>query len=106
MKRIDMGLNTEPDWLNSAKAIENWSNSGNTEMVERWKKMHEYSLGLKAEIEKAMEEDGECSLSWSCEGRTRHEMHSHQWKEALEKEHPDWEWQIEYNYVCYIRRKK
>lgn len=85
MRVVNMGENTDPDWLKSNKATN--------------------SLKLKAEIEKIMEEDGECRLSWSCEGRARHEMHSYHWKEAM-KDHTNWKWKIDYNYNCIIKMRK
>lgn len=85
MRCVDMGLNTEPWNMESGKRKEK-------------------AILLKTEIEKIMEDDGECRLSWSCEGRTRHEMHSNQWMNALKDEHPDWEWTIGYNYECTISK--
>lgn len=107
MKTIEMGLNTEPDFLKADKMIDKWENSTETEetrnkMIEYWVKAGKRSLELKKQIEQVMREDGECRLSWSCDGRTRHMMHSEQWKKALESN--GWNWEIGYNYECVIRR--
>lgn len=105
MRCVHMGLNTEPDYLKADEVKARWRARGNEEMVQRWEDAEKRSLELKAEIEQIMEEDGECRLSWSCDGRTRHQMHSCQWQNAMENEHPDWEWTIGYNYECTIRKR-
>lgn len=99
MKTIDMGLNTEPAWIGADKVIERWK--GNQEMIDRWIREKDHSISLRDEIIRVVESDGECSLSWSCTGRTRHAMHAHQWSDAM----PQYDFQIGYNYECIVRKK-
>lgn len=73
IKTIHMGLNTEPD--SSEKAME-----------------------LRKKIVETMNKFGECRLSWSCTGRTRHSMHAHQWRQAF----PEYYFEIGDNYECYV----
>lgn len=96
-KTIDMGLNTAPNFKLPEKF-----DTLSEDSQSYWKREVERALSLKAEIEKAMEEDGECRLSWSCTGRTRHEMHSQQWASAL----PQYDFDISYqDYGCRVYTK-
>lgn len=95
-KTVHMGLNTEPTFK-LPPSLETFSEEQQT----WWKKEVDYANSLKDEIEKVMAEDGECSLSWSCTGRTRHEMHASQWARAL----PQYDFEIGYNYVCNLTTK-
>jgi 3-oxoacyl-ACP reductase-like protein len=97
MKTIHMGLNTEPRFA----LPENFDNL--PEDSKKYLKMEmEKANELKAEIHKVMEEEGACELSWECTGRTRHQMHAEQWKEAL----PEYSFKIGYNYECKVSQKE
>lgn len=101
IKTIHMGLNTEPDWINAEDAIRRWKAEGNNDMVAYWEKAKLHSLNLRDEIIKTVEAEGACELSWSCTGRTRHEMHAHQWAEAM----TEYDFEIGYNYHCVVRKR-
>lgn len=99
MKTIQMGLNTEPDFLKADEVIKRWEAMRNTTMVHTWEKMKRESLMLRDEIREAVEADGVCVLSWSCMGRTRHEMHARQWAHAM----PEYDFTIN-GYDCTVRK--
>ena len=101
MKTIFMGLNTEPEWLHSDAAIRRWKAQGNDEMVAYWEKARAKALDLRDQIIAVIEKEGACELSWSCTGRTRHEMHAHQWAKAM----PEYDFEIGYNYHCVVRKR-
>ena len=101
MKTINMGLNTEPAWVKADEIIERWRAAGDQTMVDCWENMRNLSLNLRDEIVKALLVDGEVSLSWSCSGRTSHQMHAMHWAEAM----PEYEFDIGYNYECVVRLK-
>lgn len=101
MKTIHMGLNTDPAFARADGAIERWSAEGNYEMVEYWKKMKDKTLALRDEIVSVVENEGECKLSWSCTGRTLHEILSRQWADAM----PEYDFEIGYNYHCVVRKR-
>ena len=96
IKMVDMGLNTEPRFKLPEKF-----NELSEETKKHVQKEVEYATSLREEIHKIMEEDGACRLSWSCTGRTRHEMHAQQWAAAL----PEYDFQIGYNYECVVTKK-
>lgn len=102
MQTIHMGLNTEPDWIKADEIIERWKSQGNNEMVAYWEKSRVDTLKLRDQIIEVVERDGECGLSWSCDGRTRHQMHACQWAKAM----PEYDFEIGYNYLCIVRKKK
>ena len=95
-KTIHMGLNTEPVFELPEKF-----DTFNEHLQESWLRERDRAIKLKAEIEQVMEEEGKCSLSWSCTGRTRHEMHAQQWASAL----PQYAFKISYNYGCDLTTK-
>jgi len=95
-KTIDMGLNTEPkfsltDHLQSLVDKHGNTPKGLEEIKEIARndyfriKEHFKALELKMEIEDACNQDGGCFLSFSCEGRTRHERQSQWWVEEMNK---------------------
>lgn len=100
MKTIHMGLNTEPSYLKADEVIERWKADGNQGMVYYWEREKNRTLELKERIIEAVEADGEVELSWSCDGETRHQMHSIQWAKALQ------EYKFEIGrYKCIVRKK-
>ena len=75
---VDMGLNTDPS-------------DG-----ERWEQK-------VAEFKALVEEHGEARACWSCNGRTRHLIHSTQ----LEAACPEYDFEIDYDtYRCVGRKRK
>lgn len=55
------------------------------------------------EFRQVVEKNGVACASWSCEGRTRHEMHSRQLAAAL----PQFDFDIRYaSYHCVARKKE
>lgn len=89
-----MGLNTEPTF--EMPEIKNENAREHYEMEQK------DALRLRDEIIECVEKNGECSLSWSCTGRTRHVMHAEQWKEAM----PQYNFEIDYDsYGCIVRKK-
>lgn len=80
---IRMGLNTEPP--NSPYNYDN-----------------QKAVDLEQQIHNTLEEHGQCELSWSCEGRTRHEMHARQWEKHLESK--GYKFEIDYNYGCKVTK--
>jgi hypothetical protein len=97
MRTVHMGLNTEPRF-DLPERFESIPEENKKHIQNEIK----YATNLRDEINKIMEEDGECRLSWSCEGRTRHEMHSQQWKEMM----PEYEFDIGYNYHCVLKKRE
>lgn len=95
-KTIHMGLNTEPRFELPDK-YETFDESNK----DYWRREVERATALKEEIEKVMAEEGTCELSWSCDGRTRHQMHAQQWASAL----PQFNFEITYNYGCTLTTK-
>lgn len=81
MKSIDMGLNTEPDFLRVEQVRKNFGE--NKAGFDNWLNMMHKSEVLRDEIIDTVEKDGCCELNWSCIGVTRFNMHSIQWKDAL-----------------------
>lgn len=78
LPRVDMGLNTDP------YDGELW-----TQKV--------------AEFKALVEEHGVARASWSCTGRTRHQMHAQQ----LAKACPEYDFEIDYDsYRCVGRKRK
>lgn len=90
---IDMGLNTDPHFT-LPESFETMTK----ENQDYWQKRVNHANGLKDAIIQAVNLLGVVSLDWSCEGRTRHEMHATNWSRAL----PQYEYIIGYNYVCYV----
>ncbi len=99
MKTINMGLNTEPDFLKADEIIERWENDGNMEMAECWKKAKTETAALRDEIIKTVEKDGCCTLNWNCTGETRFAMHANQWAKAL----PQYDFTIG-RYSCMVQK--
>lgn len=95
-KTIQMGLNTEPVF----ELPENFNNM-TEENKKYWSNLVNKATSLKEEIHQVIAEDGTCELSWSCDGRSRHEMHAHQWATAL----PQYNFTIGYNYECTVSSK-
>lgn len=83
MATIEMGLNTEPDYLKADVVIARWKRDGNQQMVEYWEKARVRTLELRNLIIDTVETDGWCYLNWSCNGATRFNMHACQWADAL-----------------------
>lgn len=73
-KTINMGLNTSP-------GDKSWDS-------------------LVEQVRQTVESEEMASASWECNGRTRHQMHANQLREAL----PDYSFDIDYNYKCIIRK--
>ena len=95
-RTIEMGLNTEPkfslpDHLQSMLDKYRDTPKGLEEINEIERndyfsiKEHLKALKLKKEIEDACNQDGGCFLSFSCEGKTRHEWQSKWWVEEMNK---------------------
>lgn len=101
MVTIDMGLNTEPEWLRADAAIRHWEEVGDHNMARLIEKAKQKSLELNRQIIEAVERDGECQLAWGCTGRTLHEILSHQWAAAM----PAYDFEIGYNYHCVVRKR-
>lgn len=101
MKTFYMGLNTEPDWIRADEIIARWKASGNEKMVEMWGNMKVKTKQLRDEIAAEVDKNGSASLSWSCDGETRHFMHSRQWEKAM----PEYDFEIG-RYKCIVRKKE
>lgn len=88
-KTIYMGLNTDPIFeLSEGSAYS--------------QKTVDFALDLKKQIHEVMEAEGECDLSWECTGRTRHEIHAHNWAHVL----PEYNFAIDYqSYGCRLTKK-
>lgn len=97
IKTINMGLNTEPVFNLPEKF-----DSLPEKSQKYFKREMEVALELKDQIQKAIEEDGACRLSWECSGRTRHQMHAEQWENAL----PEYKFEIGYNYECKVNKRE
>lgn len=50
----------------------------------------------KTEFVEIVKREGRCDASWSCTGRTLHQMLANQ----LAAKHPEFRWEIGYNYEC------
>lgn len=105
MRTIHMGLNTDPAEY-AEKAIKNWESTDTDEeeirdMILYWKKELAKANHLKEEIINAVKEYGKVSLSWSCNGRTRHAMHAQHWAECM----PEYKFDIDCNYHCVVSKK-
>lgn len=85
MKTIQMGLNTEPAFVNADEIIKRCEANGETAVIEYQKRAKERTLKLKAEIIEAVEADGECALNWGCTGATLFDCLAHQWANALKQ---------------------
>ncbi|MBG9730749.1 hypothetical protein ABD87_14700 [Lysinibacillus sphaericus] len=93
---IEMGLNTEPLFSlpdNLQSLLDKHSNTPEgLEVIKEIDrndyfriKEHIKALELKKKIEDACNQDGGCYLSFSYEGRTRHEWQSELWVEEMNK---------------------
>ena len=82
---IEMGNDTEPDYLKADSIILRLYSSGETEGVKRWMQRKLKSLYLRDEIINAVESDGECFLNWACEGEHRFNAHATMWEYTLQQ---------------------
>ena len=99
MKTINMGLNTEPDFLKADEIIKRFEKDGNTEMIKSWENAKAETAALRDEIIETVEKDGVCELNWSCTGAARFTMHANQWAKAL----PQYDFTIG-RYECIVRK--
>jgi hypothetical protein len=83
MKTIQMGLNTEPDFIKADEVIARFKASNNQSGVEMWERMRKSSEDLRDKIIETVTADGAAELNWSCTGETLFYMLSNQWKKAL-----------------------
>lgn len=105
---IDMGLNTLPKFelneeiMNKTFETEEEQKRYEEHFVKHHVRQHEKALQLKKEIEEAIAEYGSCYLSFSCEGRIRHQWQSEAWADAM----PEFNFKIGYNYYCLVSKKE
>lgn len=100
MKTINMGLNTEPDWVKADEVIDRWKQAGAEEMVHRWTIAKARSLELRAKIINTVEAEGVCELNWSCTGATLFDILAWNWKKAL----PQYRFEIG-RYRCVVHKQ-
>jgi hypothetical protein len=97
MKTIQMGLNTEPDFIKADEVIARFKESNNQSGVEMWERMRKASEALRDKIAETVSADGAVELNWDCTGETRFYMHANQWKNAM----PQFRFEID-RYSCKV----
>lgn len=84
VKTIDMGLNMRPAFTKYEEVIKKFKEKNDIEMIKYWENVNVKSLELKEQIEKEVELNGSCQLSWSCMGETLHNTLAYEWSKAME----------------------